>query len=85
MSALNSIPPRERHSAEYGVTGKYAGCRDWEAVLRVAATIPRLRPLVEQWRRTRHPACLNAIMNNAIGADAAKLWFAFYGVTKDEP
>lgn len=55
-------------------TGKYAGCKYWPAVLEAAKRNPRLRRLVENYDRTKHPACLNAIMDNADGPT----WLAFY-------
>ena len=61
-------------------TGAYSGKSEsvWLKILEAAKRIPRLHPLAENYERTGHPACLNAIMSNAIGADAGHLWLIFY-------
>lgn len=61
-------------------TGAYAGQSEanWKRVLEVAKQIPRLKLLAENYERTDHPACLNALMQAAIGADSGPIWLAFY-------
>lgn len=62
-------------------TGDYAGKSEatWLKILEAAKQIPRLRGLAENYEKTGHTACLNAIMSNALGTDAGHLWLIFYG------
>lgn len=55
-------------------TGKYANGKHWPAILEAAKLRPRLARLAENYERTGHPACLNAIMDNA----DANLWITYY-------
>jgi hypothetical protein len=59
----------------HGVTGAYSHppC-GWDKVLAYAATRPNLRRFAENYHRTRHPACLNAIMSQADSG----LWLVWY-------
>lgn len=59
------------------VTGPYKYCRDWDAVLDAVDKLPADSPLhrlADNYRATRHPACLNAIMRNA----PCDLWIAYH-------
>ncbi len=59
----------------HGVTSVYANPPGgWPAVIEAASHVPQLRRLVENYRRTRHPACLNALMTNA----PAEVWLAYH-------
>jgi hypothetical protein len=62
-------------------TGKYAGCQHWAAVIKSAKLRPRLQTLVANYEKTGHPACLNAIMDNA----DANLWITFYTGAETKP
>jgi len=59
-------------------TGRYATCKHWDAVIEAAKRRPRLKTLVENWKKTGHPASLNAIMDNA----DANLWLTYYTGSK---
>jgi len=59
-------------------TGKYAGCKHWDAVIETARGIPRLKQLVANYDRTKHPAVLNALMDNA----TMEMWVAYYRGTQ---
>lgn len=61
-------------------TGKYAGRSEatWQRILDAARSIPHLKGLAANYDRTGHPAILNAIMDNAIGAGSGTLWLIFY-------
>jgi hypothetical protein len=61
-------------SSRAGVTGIYATCKDWHAVLLAASAEPRLRHLVKAWHTTHHAGSLNAIMTNATMA----VWIAYH-------
>jgi len=60
-------------------TGKYAGKPEatWITILAAAKRIPRLRKLAENYEATGHPACLNAIMDNATAPSDGALWLIF--------
>lgn len=59
----------------HGVTGPYANPPGgWEAIIRNAEKRPRLALLVRNYRASKHPACLNAIMDNC----DANLWLTYY-------
>ena len=51
-----------------------ADCKHWDAIIEAAKARPRLKTLAENYERTGHPACLNAIMDNA----DANLWITYY-------
>ncbi len=57
-------------------TGIYSGrtIDQWRKILSLAMDVPHLRRIAENYLRTQHPACLNAMMDNATGA----MWLAFY-------
>ena len=55
-------------------TGKYEGCKFWDAIVKAALLKPHLKLLAENYLKTKHPACLNAIMDNA----DANLWITYY-------
>lgn len=57
-----------------GVTGKYKGCKYWDAVIEAAAKRPHLENVLSKYKETGHPACLNVIMDNA----DANLWLTYY-------
>lgn len=61
-------------------TGKYAGRSEatWLKIIAAAKGIPRLKQIAENYGLTGHPACLNSIMDNAVGADSGHLWLIFY-------
>ncbi len=54
-------------------TGPYQP-KDWSAILEAAKLRPNLKLLADNYERTGHPACLNAIMANA----DANLWLTYY-------
>ena len=59
----------------HNVTGPYANPPGgWEAILLAAATRPSLALLARNYRASKHPACLNAIMANA----DSNLWITYY-------
>jgi len=54
------------HTDIAGVSSPYASPKGgWEPVLAAAEKVPHLRHIVANYRRTKHPACLNGIMTNA--------------------
>jgi hypothetical protein len=55
-------------------TGKYKNCKHWPAVIESAKVRPMLKKIVSNYESTGHPACLNAIMDNA----DANLWITYY-------
>ena len=55
-------------------TGKYTDCKHWYQVIEAAKLRPRLKILVENYEKSGHPACLNAIMNNA----DVNLWITYH-------
>ena len=61
-------------------TGKYAGRSKavWCKIIAAAKAIPHLKRIAENYEATGHPACLNSIMDNAIGSDSGHLWLIFY-------
>ena len=61
-------------------TGAYANCKHWDKVVEAAKLRPQLKRLAYNWEQTGHPACLNAIMDNA----DANLWITYYtgGITQ---
>ena len=59
----------------HGVTGRWANPPGgWEHVLSIAEREPSLADTLAQYRRTRHPACLNAIMLNG-SIDIQQAWW----------
>ena len=59
---------------KYKVTGVYQGCKYWDAIIEAAKLRPRLRHLVNNYLITKHPGCLNTIMDNA----DANLWITYH-------
>jgi hypothetical protein len=55
-------------------TGKYAGCKYWPQIIQAAKLRPRIKTLVDNYEKTGHAGCLNAIMDNA----DANLWITYY-------
>lgn len=55
-------------------TGKYRNCKYWPEVVEAAKRLPELKKVVNNYLSTGHPACLNAIMDNA----DANLWITYY-------
>ena len=55
-------------------TGKYRGCKNWENVIAAAKLRPRLKRIVENYEITKHPGCLNSIMDNA----DSNLWITYH-------
>ena len=55
-------------------TGPYSTCKYWSQIIEAAKLRPRLKGLAENYEKTGHPACLNAIMDNA----DANLWITYY-------
>jgi len=62
-------------------TGKYAGCKHWPAVIEAAKLRSHLARLAANYEASGHPACLNAIMDNA----DANLWLTYYTGTVTQP
>lgn len=59
----------------HGVSGRYANPPGgWDSILRNAKKRPRLQVFVRNYRASKHPAMLNAIMDNA----DANLWLTYY-------
>lgn len=55
-------------------TGRYATCKYWPQIIDAAKLRPKLQHLAKIYEKTGHPACLNAIMDNA----DANLWITYY-------
>jgi hypothetical protein len=55
-------------------TGKYSSCQHWPKVVEAAKLRPQLAHLAINYEASRHPGCLNAIMDNA----DANLWMTYY-------
>lgn len=67
-------------------TGRYSrpNAAAWRRILEEARKIPRLRKIVENHDATGHPACLNAIMDAALGEDSGHLWLIYYTPKENE-
>jgi len=55
-------------------TGKYSKCKYWAEILTEANKRSHLKFLVKRYEQTKHPACLNSIMDNG----DANLWLTYH-------